>query len=87
MGSNSSWALATPNKLSIQRCASGSHCWVTGGPFGIPIASEMSWVQSPQFDFTYFTSDPLFSFTFNAANTLSIVGINVQLSTDMGQSW
>ena len=86
MGSNVSWSLTLPAK-SIAKCISGTKCWVSGGKYGVPNPTEMSWIQSPEFDFTYFINDPLFSFWVNSQNVLGTVGINVQLSTDLGQSW
>ncbi|KAA9340548.1 T9SS type A sorting domain-containing protein [Adhaeribacter soli] len=51
-GTNSSWALGTPNKPNLTSAASGTKAWVTGGLTGQYHANENSWLQSPRFDFS-----------------------------------
>ena len=60
-GTNSSWELGYPSKKFINRPAGGDNSWVTslGSSYN---ADEYSYLESPSFDMSCFTSDPYIGF-------------------------
>lgn len=60
-GTNSSWELGYPSKKFINRPAGGDNSWVTslGSTYN---SDEYSYLESPSFDMSCFTSDPYIGF-------------------------
>ncbi len=60
-GTSSSWAWGSPSYSYITTAGSGSRCWKTNltGTYNV---SETSYLTSPTFNFSCFTSDPTISF-------------------------
>jgi len=62
-GTINTWGFGTPKKTTIQGAASGINAWVTGGlGNGTYASNELSFLNSPVFDFTKETNDPILSF-------------------------
>lgn len=59
-GQNSSWEMGYPYKSYIYGAASGNNCWTTG--MYSYNSDEYSYLTSPSFDFSCFTSDPTLQF-------------------------
>ncbi len=86
-GSNSSWALGTPNKNTIVGAASGTQAYVTGGVGTTPYNSnEDSEVLGPCFDFSSL-QNPWISLSIWWHTENSWDGSNLQASTDFGNTW
>ncbi len=60
-GDLSTWALGYPSSAEVQNPANGSNCWKTNlsGPYN---SDEYSYLESPVFDMSCFTSDPYLGF-------------------------
>lgn len=84
-GQNSSWALGTPAKSTINAAASGSNAWVTGLS-GNHNQNEISQVVSPCFNFTGLVS-PLLTLKVWWNTTDGYDGAVLQSSIDGGQTW
>lgn len=82
-GSNSSWALGTPAKPTINHASSAPNAWVTNLT-GNHNANEASWVESPCMDFTNIDNPyvQLDVWTETSAG----VG-TLEVSTDFGTTW
>lgn len=61
-GQNSSWAWGTPGKTKINKAANGTKAWTTSltGPYN---NLETSYLESPCYDLSGFSSDPMISFS------------------------
>lgn len=81
-----SWEFGTPDNIVISAAASGQNAWVTNldGP---PNSGELSYLNSPCFDFTDLTEDPVMQFAINYNNFESFEGAWLEMSTNDGQSW
>ncbi|HJL14071.1 MAG TPA: MopE-related protein [Sandaracinaceae bacterium LLY-WYZ-13_1] len=85
-GTASSWAYGTPAGTFIDAAASGSGAWVTNlsGEYN---ASELSYLESPAFDFSTALVDPILSFS-HIFETESCCDEGwVEISTDGGSTW
>ena len=60
-GTNSSWALGEPSGWELSGAYSGSNAWATG-LYGSYNTNELSYLTSPQFDFSCLTEDPTLRF-------------------------
>jgi PKD repeat protein len=83
-GDDPSWELGFPAGPSITYAASGDNAWVTRLD-GDANTDEVSFVESPYFDFTALT-DPAIKFYIwseGAWNT----GVSLQFTTDNGENW
>ncbi len=61
-GQNNSWAWGTPGKTKINKAANGTKAWTTG--LTVPYNNlETSYLESPCYDLSGFTSDPMISFS------------------------
>jgi hypothetical protein len=83
-----SWAFGTPNdsfKLVINKAASGKNAWVTNlkGRFN---TGEFSYLDSPCFDFSNLTEDPVIEFSLNTDMDSTIDGGYLEYTTD-GTTW
>ncbi len=85
-GQNSSWAFGTPNKPSIPAAASGLNAWVTNltGSYNF---SELSYLESPCFDFSAMDNDPAIEFSLTRAMQMNYDGAWLEISLDGGQNW
>lgn len=85
-GQNSSWERGTPAKAGFMTAARGARAWVTSltGSYN---NMEASYVESPCFDFSGFTTAPYFgaSIWWNSENDLD--GAVLQYSTNGGLNW
>jgi hypothetical protein len=80
-----SWEFGTPNKPVISAAASGQNAWVTDleEPHN---TFEMSYLNSPCFDFSNLTEDPVFQFSLNRAISEEFDGLYLEISVD-GGAW
>jgi hypothetical protein len=80
-----SWAYGHPNKQVIKTAASGDKAWVTNltGHYNV---SEFSQLDSPCFDFTGTTADPVLEFSLNTDMNTNYDAAYVEMSTD-GTTW
>lgn len=86
-GSAPDWAWGAPTKPVINKAASGSNCWVTGGLTGSFYNNgEASWLQSPCFDFSVLQY-PYLSFNVWWETENGYDGASLQYSIDGGISW
>jgi len=83
-GTNSSWALGTPAKPTIDSAASSPNSWVTNLT-GDQNSNENSWVETPCLDFSSMTSPFI---KLDIWYETSILGsAQLQSSTDDGATW
>ncbi|MCB0754072.1 MAG: T9SS type A sorting domain-containing protein [Flavobacteriales bacterium] len=85
-GVNSSWELGVPANTIISEANNGMNAWVTNLTGEYPINSE-SYVESPCFDFSGLTVDPIFRFAhiFSTENCCDEGFIDISL--DGGANW
>lgn len=83
---NSSWQFGTPEKINIIGAASGVNAWVTDLKQNYN-SSELSYVESPCFDFSDVADDPVIEFSLNYNTEFSYDGGFLDVSTDGGMSW
>lgn len=81
-----SWEFGTPANAIISAAANGKNAWVTNldGSYN---GSEMSYLQSPCFDFSNLTEDPVIEFSLIYFTEFSFDGGYLEISTDDGQNW
>ena len=84
-GEISSLILGTPMGGVIDEAASGSFSWVTN-PFGEYQTNELTWVESPCFDFSGIPN-PVLDFYLNFHTPNGIDGAAIDYSIDGGQNW
>lgn len=84
-GSNSSWALGTPGKATINSAASGAHAWVTSltGNYN---PGENSYVMGPCFNFSNLVA-PLLTMKVWWNTEEGFDGAVLQASVDGGLTW
>jgi PKD repeat protein len=87
-GVNSSWALGTPAKQTIQGAASGQNAWVTGG-IGLSLYNnlESSEVVSPCFDLSNAPDSSFISLDIWWSAEYNWDGAVLQATTDGGLNW
>jgi gliding motility-associated-like protein len=86
-GTASDWGYGNPRKPIINKAASGSNCWVTGGTTdGFYNNSEASWIQSPCFDLSSLQY-PQIAFNIWSETEKNYDGAGFQYSLDGGNSW
>ncbi len=92
-GYNSSWQWGTPSKSYLYGAANGRYCWTTN-LYGSYNYGEMSYITSPQLDFSCYTADPTIQFSlwyFTAAwPDCANAGYDffwLEVSTNGGSSW
>lgn len=83
---NPSWEFGTPNKAAIPDAASGVNAWITSLD-GAYNSSERSYLNSPCFDFSDLTEDPVIEFSLNYFTEFSYDGGYLEMSIDGGQNW
>ncbi len=83
---NPSWEFGTPNKTILTAAASGQNAWVTSLT-GTYSPSEVSYLNSPCFDFSDLTEDPVMEFSLFYNTETSYDGLFLELSVDGGQNW
>ncbi|HXC03658.1 MAG TPA: hypothetical protein VNZ86_02850, partial [Bacteroidia bacterium] len=86
-GTNNDWAWGSPTHPTISSAGGGSKCWCAGGLTGsFYNYSELSWIQSPCFDFTNLTY-PWISLKIFWEDEYKYDGLVLQSSTDGGTTW
>ncbi len=85
-GQNASWEFGTPNKPSIPAAASGINAWVTSltGSYN---PSELSYLESPCFDFSALDEDPAIEFSLIRNLVENYDGAWLEMTFDGGQNW
>jgi hypothetical protein len=86
LSENSSWAYGHPDAIDINGAASGERAWVTNltGPYNL---QEVSYLNSPCFDFSGVTGTPVIEFALNTAMDQTFDGGYLEMSTDDGATW
>lgn len=84
-GENSTWDLGVPAGTVINYAASGSNAWVTNLT-GNHATSEISYLESPCFDFSGLTS-PRVEFSIWYETTMILGSVSLLFSLDNGISW
>ncbi|MEQ8908054.1 MAG: choice-of-anchor J domain-containing protein [Vicingaceae bacterium] len=85
-GANSSWALGTPAGNYITSAAGGQNAWVTN-LIGDYNNNEDSYLESPCFDFSSLSADPILSFSHTFETETDWDEGWMELSTDGGITW
>jgi hypothetical protein len=86
-GTGSDWVWGTPSKPVITAAGGGTHCWIIGGLTASSYTNaEVSWLQSPCFDFTSLQY-PYITFKVFWEMEQRFDGASLQYSTDNGTSW
>ena len=83
---NSSWEFGKPQGVIISAAASGQNAWVTQLS-GLYQAEELSYLQSPCFDFSDLLDDPVLEFSVNYVTETEYDGCSLELSLDDGTTW
>ncbi len=83
-GQNNSWQLGAPAGSVINTAYSGSNAWITGLTTGYN-ANEVSYIETPIFDFTS-VQNPVLSFYY-WAQTDSLASFTLQASNSGGMYW
>lgn len=84
-GNNSTWALGVPSGTAIDTAASGTQAWVTNLS-GAYNANEISYIQSPCFDFSNVVG-AVVEFDIMRDAELNFDGAQLEYSTDGGATW
>lgn len=87
-GTNNSWAIGTPSSFYINGPYNGSNAYVTA-PAGNHNANEVSYIETPCYDLSYFNSSDLFDMNFFMLFK-SEVGQDqlwMELTTNNGTTW
>lgn len=82
----SSWALGTPNGSGLRDAFTGVNAWGTNlnGNYN---SNELSYLNSPCFDFSRLTQDPVLSFRMKLDIEKCCDGIWIEYSKDDGKTW
>lgn len=83
---NSSWAFGSPSKNILTSAASGVNCWATSLTTTYN-PSELSYLNSPCFDFSDLTEDPVMEFSLFFNTETSYDGLYLEMSLDGGANW
>jgi len=82
----SSWEFGTPAGVIISAAASGKNAWVTNLD-GLYSPNEVSSLNSPCFDFSELTEDPVIEFSLSFDTESEYDGAWLDMSTDDGATW
>jgi hypothetical protein len=85
-GIASSWEFGQPSATIIKAAAEGRNAWVTNLN-GLYNAGERSYLNSPCFDFSTLTEDPVIEFSINYNTESSYDGGFLEMSLDGGTNW
>ncbi|MFI5148445.1 MAG: PKD domain-containing protein [Bacteroidia bacterium] len=86
-GTNNDWAWGSPTHATISSAGGGTKCWCVGGLTGsFYNYSELSWIQSPCFNFSTLNY-PWISFKIFWEDEYKYDGLVLQSSTDGGVTW
>jgi hypothetical protein len=86
LSENPSWEFGTPDNTFINSAASGQNAWVTNLD-GAYNSNEVSYLNSPCFDFSDLTEDPIIQFSLIHNTELNYDGLYLELSVDGGETW
>jgi subtilisin-like proprotein convertase family protein len=81
-----SWELGDPETAFIDTAASGVNAWVTNLD-GVYENGTDAYVESPCFDFSSLSVDPVFRFAFITNSEINYDGTWAEVSTDAGLTW
>lgn len=84
--SSSSWEFGTPDKILLTGAASGVNCWATSLTNSYN-PSELSYLNSPCFDFSDLTEDPVMEFSLFYNTETNYDGLYLEMSLDGGENW
>lgn len=82
----SSWQLGTPDTDGIPAAASGKNAWVTNLT-GSYFPGELSYLNSPCFDFSNLATDPVIAFSLIYVTETNYDGGFLEMSVDDGENW
>ena len=85
-GTASSWEYGTPSTTNIMGAFTGTQVWVTNADGNYNV-SETSWVESPSFDLSGVTMDPVIELAVNWETESCCDEVWLELSTDGGRTW
>jgi len=87
-GTNNSWEIGTPSTFYISGPAGGLNAYVTSAS-GNHNANEMSYIETPCFDLSLFTSSDIFDISFKALYKTEMDSDQVwmEMSMNNGASW
>ena len=81
-----SWHRGMPTGQRIDRAGSGEYAYVTN-PGGLYNDDEVSYLESPCFDFSGLAEDPYLTFLLAVDTEEEFDGLHLEASTDGGDSW
>ncbi len=85
-GQNQTWELGQPSNTVISSAASGQNAWVTNLD-GLYNNNEDSFIESPCFDFSGYTEDPVIDFNMFIESESNFDGMWLETTIDGGQTW
>lgn len=85
-GTNSSWAWGIVAKATINKASDGTKVWTTGGLKSVYNNSELSYLESPCFDFTN-AEYPVFSFDYFINSENEKDGLRLEYKIEGETSW
>jgi hypothetical protein len=85
-GQNQSWEFGQPQGNIITNAAGGQNAWVTNLN-GLYNSNENSYLESPCFDFSGMTEDPIIDFALYVNGENNFDGLWVETTIDGGQTW
>lgn len=83
---NATWEFGTPNKTLLTGAASGVNAWATSLT-DLYNNNEESYLNSPCFDFSNLSEDPVIEFSLFFETEMGWDGLFLELSIDGGENW
>lgn len=83
---NSTWEFGTPEAIEIDGAASGVNAYVTNLT-GNHNNNELSYLESPCYDFSGLVGDPIINFSINFDTELNFDGAWLESTIDGGMTW
>jgi hypothetical protein len=85
-GPDSTWQLGVPSAVDLTSAASGQNAFVTNLTGDYP-GSQLSYIESPCFDFSAVTADPIMTFALYYNTEARFDNAWMEYSTDKGNTW